>query len=52
MPFDQLGLDEDATERDVRRAYAVRLKKTRPDDDPVAFQALHEATAMTLWAWS
>lgn len=43
MPFDQLGLDEDATERDVRRAYAVRLKKTRPDDDPVAFQALHEA---------
>lgn len=43
MPFDKLGLGEDATERDVRRAYAVRLKKTRPDDDPVAFQALHEA---------
>lgn len=43
MPFEQLGLGDDATERDVRRAYAARLKKTRPDDDPVAFQALHEA---------
>lgn len=43
MPFERLGLRDDATERDVRRAYAVLLKKTRPDDDPVAFQALHEA---------
>ena len=43
MSFEALGLGEDADEREVRRAYARLLKKTRPDDDPVAFQALTEA---------
>lgn len=48
MPFAYLGLDADADEREVRRAYAKRLKTTRPDDDPVAFQRLHEAYAACL----
>jgi hypothetical protein len=41
--FEALGLAADADERAVRRAYAARLKITRPDEDPVAFQALNEA---------
>jgi hypothetical protein len=43
MPFGALGLAPGADEREVRRAYARLLKFNRPDDDPVAFQALHEA---------
>lgn len=42
-PFDRLGLDWDADERDVKRAYARALKTTRPDDDAHAFQSLNEA---------
>ncbi|MEG2802777.1 hypothetical protein [Stenotrophomonas sp.] len=46
-----LELDEDADERAVKRAYAKRLRVTRPDDDPVAFQQLHEAYQAALdWA--
>lgn len=37
-----LGLPADADARAIKRAYAVRLKTARPDDDPVAFQQLHE----------
>lgn len=36
------GLSTDASEREVKRAYARRLKETRPDEDPAAFQELHE----------
>jgi tetratricopeptide (TPR) repeat protein len=43
-----LGLDETAGERDVKLAYAKRLKSTRPDDDPVAFQKLHETYTAAL----
>lgn len=32
-PFAALGLDEDADERAVKRAYATRLRSTRPDDE-------------------
>ena len=43
-PFDLLGLDRTtATEADVRRAYAERLKKTRPEDDRAGFMALRAA---------
>ncbi|HKR75528.1 MAG TPA: J domain-containing protein [Rhodanobacter sp.] len=41
-PFEQLGLPADADERMVKRAYAQRLRDTRPDADPEGFQRLHE----------
>ncbi|UXI66739.1 J domain-containing protein [Tahibacter amnicola] len=46
-----LGLDASADERTIRRAYAVRLKRTRPDEDPQGFQRLHEAYQAAL-RWS
>lgn len=45
-----LGLEADADERAVKRAYAQRLRVTRPDEDPVGFQQLHEAYQSAL-AW-
>lgn len=38
-----LGLQPEASLADIKRAYARLLKKTRPDDDPTAFQRLEEA---------
>lgn len=38
-----LGLEPDADERAIKRAYAKRLKQTRPDEDATGFQQLHEA---------
>jgi len=46
----ELGLRPDADERAVKRAYAARLKTTRPEDDPEGFQRLHEAYQAAL-AW-
>ncbi|BFI96648.1 MAG: hypothetical protein RSP_21580 [Rhodanobacter sp.] len=40
-PFEQLGLPPDADERMIKRAYAQRLRDTRPDSDPEGFQRLH-----------
>lgn len=45
-----LGLEADADERAVKRAYAQRLRVTRPDEDPAGFQQLHEAYQSAL-AW-
>ena len=43
-PFTLLGLDrKTATEADIRKAYAERLKVTRPEDNREAFMALREA---------
>lgn len=43
-PFLLLGLDRaTATDADVRRAYAERLKTTRPEDDRAGFMALRAA---------
>jgi hypothetical protein len=46
-----LGLPADADARAIKRAYALRLKTTRPDDDPVAFQQLYETYQVAL-AWA
>lgn len=45
-----LDLDETADERAIKRAYAKRLRSSRPDEDAAAFQQLHEAYQAAL-AW-
>lgn len=42
-PFERLGLAATADEREIKRAYARELRRTRPDEDPVGFQDLHDA---------
>lgn len=42
-PFAVLDLPHDADERAIRRAYATKLRITRPDEDPQGFQRLNEA---------
>ncbi|WP_150131052.1 J domain-containing protein [Janthinobacterium sp. LM6] len=41
--WDILGTEPTGDERALKRAYAKRLKVTRPEDDPAAFQELREA---------
>ncbi|MHA6194507.1 J domain-containing protein [Pseudomonas wadenswilerensis] len=41
--WEVLGLEEDADERAIKRAYARLLKVHRPDEDAEAFQRLREA---------
>lgn len=40
---EHLGIDLDADERTIKRAYAAKLRTTRPDEDPEGFQRLNEA---------
>jgi hypothetical protein len=50
-PFEFLGLAHDADERAIKRAYARRLRDTRPESDPAGFQVLNEAYRCALdWA--
>lgn len=47
----QLGISADADERDIRRAYAAKLKQLDPETDPAGFQELHEIY-QALLEWS
>ena len=50
-PWDELGIEPTADAVDIKRAYAKRLKNTRPDDDAAAYQLLREAYDAALdWA--
>ncbi len=42
-PWSELGLDGPVPLREIRQAYAERLKTTHPEEDPDGFQRLHEA---------
>lgn len=51
-PFALLGVDRDASERDLKRAYVRLIKIYRPDRDPEAFQRIQAAyEAATAPAW-
>jgi len=47
-PFQLLEVAPGADEREIKRAYAHLLKRTRPDEDAAAFQRLQEAYARCL----
>lgn len=50
-PWQWLGIDPDASEQEVRQAYARQLRRHRPDEDPAGFQTTHEAYRVALdWA--
>jgi hypothetical protein len=52
-PWSALGIERTADASAIRRAYAVALKSTRPDEDPEAFQRLLTARNEALsWARS
>ncbi|MEM7433204.1 MAG: J domain-containing protein [Pseudomonadota bacterium] len=44
-----LGIEPTESERDVKRAYARKVKEIRPDEKPTEFQALHEAYKAALF---
>lgn len=41
--WSQLGIEPTTDIRAIKKAYAIRLKLTHPDDDPQAYQQLREA---------
>ncbi len=47
-PWTVLDIRATSDERDIKRAYARKLKITRPDDDPVAFGQLRDAYELAM----
>lgn len=47
-PFDALGVAADASETELKRAYARGIRRARPDEHPQEFQVLHEAYVAAL----
>lgn len=47
-PWEHLGIAQAATDKDIKRAYAKKLKVTKPDEKPEEFQQLHKAYKMAL----
>jgi len=48
-PWEILGIEPSNDIRAIKRAYSIKLKTTRPDDDAAAYQALREAYEFALW---
>lgn len=48
MPWQILNILPTSDERAIKRAYAARLKQTRPEDDPDGFAVLREAFEFAL----
>ncbi|WP_062067199.1 J domain-containing protein [Cellvibrio sp. OA-2007] len=48
-PWETLGLSATIDVREIKRAYAKRLKLTKPDEKPAEFQLLHEAYRSALY---
>jgi hypothetical protein len=48
-PWSHLGIEPTDDQKAIRKAYAVKLRETRPDEDPAGFQALLEARDHALW---
>lgn len=47
-PWQRLGVDRQASKRDIKRAYSKLIKTYRPDESPVEFQQIREAYELAL----
>lgn len=49
LDWEQLGIAPTTDAAAIKRAYALKLRRTRPDDDARAYQRLREAYDRALW---